>query len=202
MGRVVAITHTGYGENFTGTNSDRSIKVLQANAKSWLVRGSSYNSSNIMDASTYLTTTNTTALSRVKILFFSEPVKEWTNENMNSILNFVRNGGGLFVSATPWGWAQIKRSNNFNLMLTYKTLLEAGIAFSGNYIWNSNTFYFNKTTHLSHLGIQVDISLAPENISLSYSDTVSVLEQAQFLNPETVANFQTRISLYLNTSQI
>jgi hypothetical protein len=31
---------------------------------------------------------------------------------------------------------------------------------------------------------------------------VSVLEQAQFLNPETVANFQTRISLYLNTSQI
>ena len=63
-------------------------------------------------------------------------------------------------------------------MLTYRTLLEAGIAFTGNYIWNSNTFYFNKVTYLSHLGIQVDITLAPENTSFDYSNTVKVLEQA------------------------
>ncbi len=82
---------------------------------------------------------------------------------MASILNFVKNGGGLFVASTPWGWASIKKSKNFNLMLTYKTLLEAGIAFTGNYIYGSNTFYFNKMTYLSHLGIQVDTTLALEN---------------------------------------
>jgi hypothetical protein len=99
----------------------------------------------------------------VKILHSTEPVVDWTSRNITSVLSFVRNGGGLFVSATPWGWASIKQSNNFNLMLTYRTLLEAGIAFNGNYIWGSSVFYFNKVTHLSHLGIQVDITLAPEN---------------------------------------
>ena len=45
-------------------------------------------------------------------------------------------------------------------MLTYKTLLEAGIALTDIYIYNSKTFYFNKKeTYLSHLGIQVDIML-------------------------------------------
>jgi hypothetical protein len=94
----------------------------------------------------------------VKILLSTEPVRDWTTENITNVLNFVRNGGGLFVSATPWGWAQIKKSNNFNLMLTYRTLLEAGIAFNGNYIWGSTVFQFNKATYLSHLGIQVDIT--------------------------------------------
>ena len=120
-GRVLTMTHTAYADNFTsGTNSDPSIRVLQANIKSWLVRGSFYNSSNIMEASTYLKTTDTTTLSLVKIIFCTEPVRTWTDQNITSILNFVRNGGGLFVSSTPWGWASIKNSNNFNLMLTYR----------------------------------------------------------------------------------
>jgi hypothetical protein len=123
-GRVVVMTHTDYAINFTnGTNSNPSIQGLQANVKGWLTRGSSYTTLNIMEASTYLKTTDTTALSLVKILFFTEPVREWTDQNMASILNFVRNGGGLFVASTPWGWASIKKSKNFNLMLTYKTLL-------------------------------------------------------------------------------
>ena len=75
-GRVVVITHTAYADNFTsGKNSDPSIRVLQANIKSWLVKGSSYSSSNIMEASTYLRTTNSATLSMVKILFFTEPVR-------------------------------------------------------------------------------------------------------------------------------
>jgi hypothetical protein len=52
----------------------------------------------------------------------------------------VKKGGGLFVASTPWGWASLKKSRNFNLMLTYKTLLEAGIAFTDIYIYNSNKF--------------------------------------------------------------
>jgi hypothetical protein len=202
-GRVVVMTHTSYADNFTaGTNSDASIRTLHANIKGWLMRGAFYNSSFIMEASAYLRSTNATALSMVKILFSTESVRDWTTENITSVLNFVRNGGGLVVSSTPWGWAQIKGSNNFNLMLTYRTLLEAGIAFNGDYIWDSRVFYFNKVAHLSHLGIQVDITLAPENLSFNYSNTVKVMDQAQHLPIDVVERFQNRISLYLTPAEV
>ncbi len=118
-GRVVVMTHTDYAINFTiGTNSNPSILGLQANVKGWLTRGSSYSTLNIMEASTYLKTTDTTALSLVKILFFTEPVREWTDQNMASILNFVRNGGGLFVASTPWSWLITNKPRKFDYMLT------------------------------------------------------------------------------------
>jgi hypothetical protein len=76
----------------------------------------------------------------VKILYFTESAVKWTDQDKEKILSFVRSGGGLFVASTPWGWAQFMNSKNFNLMLTYKTLLEAGIALTDIYIYNSNTF--------------------------------------------------------------
>ena len=167
------MTHTSYADNFTaGTNTDSSIRVLQANIKDWIVRGSNYNSSNIMEAVAYLKSTNATLVKATKILFFTEGVDEWTEDN------FVKKGGGLFVASTPWGWSQKKKSNNFNLMLTYKTIFEAGIALTSNVIWDSATFYFNKVTYLSHLGIAVDIALSPENTSFNYTNTVKVIDQA------------------------
>jgi hypothetical protein len=54
-GRVVVMTHTGYADNFTNDqNSDLSFRKLHANIKNWLVKESSYNPSNIMEASMYL----------------------------------------------------------------------------------------------------------------------------------------------------
>jgi hypothetical protein len=76
----------------------------------------------------------------VKILFFTEPKGEWTDYDRGKILSFVIKGGGLFVASTPWAWASLKKSKDFNLMLTYKTLLEAGIALTDIYIYNSDKF--------------------------------------------------------------
>lgn len=73
----------------------------------------------------------------------------------------MKNGGGLFVAVCPWGWAQTKKTHDFNQMLTYRTFLEAGIALTENVIWDSSTFSLSKTTYTSHLGIQLDIALAP-----------------------------------------
>ncbi len=202
-GRVVVTTHGGYGENFTaGRNSDSSIRTLHANIKGWLIRGSVYNSSNIMDIEAYLNSKNATAKKMVKILHSTEPIRDWTGPQINSVLSFVRNGGGLFVSTTPWGWASIKESSDFNLMLTYKTMLEAGIAFNEDYIYDSTVFYFNKLTHLSHLGIQVDITLAPENSSFNYTNSVKVMDQAKHLPHKAVINFQKRINLYLTRAEV
>ncbi len=54
-GRVVVMTHSSYGDNFTaGTNSDESIRTLHANIKGWLMRGAFCNSSFIMEVSHYL----------------------------------------------------------------------------------------------------------------------------------------------------
>ena len=202
-GRVVVMTHSSYGENFTaGTNSDASIRTLHANIKSWLMRGEFYNFSFIMEVLTYLKSTNATAKRMVKILHSTESVIDWTSKNITSVRNIARNGGGSFVSATPWGWAQIKQSKNFNLMLTYRTLLEAGIAFNGDYIWDSSVFYFNKLTHLSYLGIQVDITLASENPSFNYTNSVKVMDQAQHLPINLVRSFQKRINLYLTRAEV
>lgn len=63
-------------------------------------------------------------------------------------------------------------------MLTYRTLLETGIALTENIIWGSNTFNLNKETYESHLGIQVDIALSPESTSFNYSNTVKIIDQA------------------------
>jgi hypothetical protein len=90
----------------------------------------------------------------------------------------VKNGGGLFVTVTPWGWIQIKNSKHFSLTLTYKTLPEAGIVFTENYI-SSDTINFSHKTHLSHLAIKVDIAPVPENPSFNYNETMFVFEQAQ-----------------------
>lgn len=60
---------------------------------------------------------------KVLAIYFSEEQTTWTEKDVKKVLSFVKNGGGLFLATTPWGWAQIKGSNDFNLMLTYKTLL-------------------------------------------------------------------------------
>jgi hypothetical protein len=138
----------------------------------------------------------------VRILHSTEPIRDWTSTQINSVLSFVRNGGGLFVSTTPWGWASIKGSNDFNLMLTYKTMLVAGIAYNDDYIWDSSVFNFNKLTHLSHLGIQVDITLAPENSSFNYTNSVKVMDQAKHLPNNVIRNFQKRINLYLTRAEV
>jgi hypothetical protein len=50
-GRVVVMTQSSYGDNFTaGRNSDASVRTLHANIKDWLMRGEFYNSSFIMEA--------------------------------------------------------------------------------------------------------------------------------------------------------
>lgn len=175
-GRVVVVTHSAYADNFVYANTtDLSIRTLQKNIKTWATKGAFSNSSNVMDAYTYLKTTNATLRSLVKILFYTESTMDWTETNKTKILNFVKNGGGLFVSVTPWGWSQLKKSKNYNLMLTYKTVLETGITFNDAAIWGADNFYFNKTTYLSHLGIQVDIALSPESTAFDYSKTVEIL---------------------------
>jgi hypothetical protein len=45
-------------------------------------------------------------------------------------LNFVKNGGGLVVAITGWGWIQMKGTTDLSLMLTYNTLLAANILYT------------------------------------------------------------------------
>ena len=98
------------------------------------------------------------------------------------ILNFVKNGGGLFVAITPWGWAQLKGSNEFSIMLSYNTLIEAGLFFNENYIYGSSLFYTNKTDlYLSHLGALMPLALNPENSAVNYKNVLSVARQIQNL---------------------
>jgi hypothetical protein len=177
---------------------------LHANIKNFLVKGTYDKSKVIMDAQTYVSTTNSKKLNAVKILFTTEPLEVWTAKDQKKIETFVKNGGGLFVASCPWGWAQLKDSSDFHLMLAYKTLLAAGIAFTGNAIFGSDTFNFNalKVTDASHFGIQVDVAISPEKTGYNYDDTVKVLGRVDQLDPYIVTGFYKRVNSALILDQI
>ena len=81
-----------------------------------------------MDSSSFIN--NQVNTTKVKLVYLTEGYGFNTLDNKIKILNFVKNGGGLAVGITPWGWAQIKRSNDFSLLLCYNTLIEAGLFFN------------------------------------------------------------------------
>lgn len=124
-GRIVIITHDAYLENFTSENSDSNVKKLHQNIKKWITKNKFTSNSNFSEAFAFVkSTTNQKYLA----LYTNELSDANTTEaDKNKILNFVKNGGGLVMAICPWGWVQIKQTNDFNKMLTYKTFLTAGI---------------------------------------------------------------------------
>lgn len=168
------------------------VKALQANARNWATRGATSANSECVEASKFLNYT-VTASASVKCLYSSEPRTLYSEAQKDKILNFVQNGGALLLGVTPWGWAQLKGTNDWTLMLTYKTLLAVGISWTNNVIWGGNIFYFNKTTYLSHLGIQTNIAISPENTAFNYSLSTSVASQIKLLPDSEKAKLQVQI---------
>ncbi len=106
------------------------------------------------------------------------------------------------MGITPWGWAQSEPSPDFSLFLTSKVLSEVGIALTNNMIWGSSTFNTNKTTYLSHLAIQVDIALSPQNTAFDYSTAINVIDQAQYLTADSLFPLQNKIKNYMTVSDL
>lgn len=200
-GRIVVWTHSVYLDKFsTNNNSDPNVKALQGNARNWATRGATSANSECIDASKFLNYTDTAA-ALVKCLYSSEPRTLYSEAQKDKILNFVQNGGALLLAVTPWGWVQLKGTNDWNLMLTYKTLLAAGISWTENLIWGSSIFYFNKTTYLSHLGIQTNIVMSPKNsASFNYSISISVASQIMSLPDSEKAKLQAQIEGYITAA--
>ena len=85
------------------------------------------------------------------------------------IVSYVQNGGGLVVSPTPWGWAQLKGSNDFSLMATYKAMALAGLTISDGVIWGSSTFVTdNPNAYLSHIGKQIDLVFGSTSDNINF----------------------------------
>lgn len=173
------MTHTSYLTNFNSTNPDANVQTLQTNIKNWVSKGTFSSNSELITAQSYVKYTGTNTY---KILHTTENGNYFTEAEKDKVLDFVRNGGALVVSATPWGWAQGKGSNDFSLMLTYKTMIEAGIAYTEDVIWGSSTFkVVNPNTPLSHVGNQLGFALAPLSSTVDYSKTISIAGRVRSL---------------------
>ena len=176
------MTHSSYLTNFNSTNSDPNVQTLQTNIKNWVSKGTFTSNSELITAESYVKYTGT---NQYKILYTAENRNVFTEAEKDKVLNFVKNGGALVVSATPWGWTQLKGSNDFSLMLTYKTMIEAGIAYTEDIIWGSSTFkVLNPNTYLSHVGNQLENVLAPLSLTVDYTKTISIAGRVRSLPDE------------------
>lgn len=105
-----------------------------------------------------------------------------TEADKDKILNFVKNGGGLVLGICPWGWAQIKKTNDFSKMLTYKTLLQSEMALTLDGIWGNFDFDLTKSNlELSHFGFHVGNILFPQKENFDYSTSHSLMTQIKSL---------------------
>lgn len=141
-GRIVVITHDAYLENFTSENSDPNVKKLHQNIKKWITQDKFTSNSNLSEAFAFVKSKSN---QKYLALYTNELSDVNVTENdKNKILNFVKNGGGLVMAICPWGWVQIKQTNDFNKMLTYKTFLTAGIMLTEDVNDGSDTFDLTK----------------------------------------------------------
>ncbi len=173
------MTHSGYLDNFTSTNSDANVKKLQNNIKKWVTKSTTPTNSMFTDTDSYIKLTTT---STFKALYTTEYRGIYTATDKSKILNFVKNGGGLIVSATPWGWMQLKGTSDLTLMLTYNTLLAANLLYTGDIIWGSSTFTaVNANTQLSNVYTQLLNALKAKSSTVNYQLTKNVAKSTRYL---------------------
>lgn len=133
-GRLVIAAHSGFAANFSAKKGPpgqqgkdaHELDKLQDNIKKWLSRGKYHHKDPIANASNI----SERDLQSYRIVF-------WTSGNAgvptNTMLDFVRGGGGLFHAVTPWGWLMGNTQKTLPDMPYWDVLIAGGLCYLDDY---------------------------------------------------------------------
>ena len=130
-GRVVVFSHDNYFNQFN-TKDDPKYEKLNGNIQSWLCCGKDGN----VTVASLENKSSVPETSGLTILLWRGADKK-SDQFYEDLLTFVRNGGGLLLAMTPWGYLQIK-GGTLTDMPMYNILREIGICYTSGYFGGSN----------------------------------------------------------------
>ena len=135
-GRVVAIAHNGYLDNFAeGSNENQSIKQLQANIKKWVSNGTYRDDGDVMVLHNDV---DKMKMKRAKILVSKAAAVNNKDAIENQALQFVKAGGGMVLGSCPWGFLQLNPNKSMLDIPFSPVLSELNVGFNSNCMYGDN----------------------------------------------------------------
>ncbi|CAF1006076.1 unnamed protein product [Brachionus calyciflorus] len=169
-GRIIVAAHDCYLDWFKNPDSDLK-KNLNKNFLIWLgkkvVKSSEIGSLEEISS-------NNQCIDSYKIILwnhFFDP----SDEEQDSLLSWLKNGGGLLCASTPWGYLQIFPSKNLNDMALHRFLVKnTGITFTKDTLFIPDEINVSESKpHLSNFDHALsEVSKNSQKLA-EYSDTIS-----------------------------
>ena len=192
-GRVVALGHDGFFINEAINNANnrqfgnniinwlnagsrkKKVLVSTGHGEPWVGSGSYSSFYNGLSGYTFTTHTGpitSQALSDVSVLLISCAGSDFSSMEINTIKNFVSNGGGLLIQGLGWAWVGYHPDSTLNGYPMNKVAAPFGIRFLSGYLYH--TFY---------------VSQEPENRPFPPHESVEITKIEFYTNNRLIASF-------------
>src|SRR6218665_4050650 len=170
-GRIVAISHNAYSVAFSqeDQNQESAVKEFHDNLKQWLTKGTFEKNDSIINAGDEV---NLETLKSSKIVLYNGG----GNIYLAHLIEFVRNGGGLLHTETPWGWIDLNGGKPLSDAPYAALLNDAGLSYTGEYISADDTGFcvMDNTAGHAHLLTILDEAVKDFNMAV---DQVNMLNR-------------------------